>query len=205
MNNYFKILKTVCLIYVISACSTIPITNLPKLAALNPQTFDFSKAKIAVRIEEGFRVEDGDITLRVDLYNGRTQEIISETFDMVVTSKPISPFLQGQLRSGFDIYGLSFDEEDSQRVLAFRDAFSNIVEQDRNANDKVNSSQDKNSFSLNVTTQGCLEAGANPFKKMAVKVYLKPSDEKDYFTFVKEQKIDLAALNNGIMPSCGDL
>ncbi len=204
MKNYLKILKVACLISVISACSTIPITNLPKLAALSPQTFDFSKAKIAVRIEEGFRVDDGDVKLVANLYNGRTQENISETFDMVVTSKPVSPFLHGQMRSGFDVYGLSFAEKDNDRVLAFRDAFSNIVEQDRNANDKVSSQQEKNSFSLSVTTQGCLEVGSNPFQKMAVKIYLKPSEEKDYFTFVKEQKIDLAALNNGKMPSCGD-
>lgn len=197
MRNIHKIVGFILGMAVLAACSTIPITSLPKLAGLNPQSFDFSEAKIAVRIQDGYRVEDGDVTLMVHLLNGATQEQTSETFNLVVEPMPDSEFLIKEKRSGTTIYGLSFDDGDKARVLSFRDKFSAITAQN---SDGPHSSQ--NSFSLNVNTKGCLEKGANPFTKMRYKVYLKPSQKDDYFTFTKEQKIDLASTEQGQMPRC---
>ncbi len=186
-----------CGLGVLAACTTIPLTSIPKLSALNPRTFDFSKAKVAVRIQEGFKVEDGDVRLTVDLFDGAKQTHTTETFEMLVEDMPQSDFLKKESRHGMDIYGFSFKESDMARVLAFRDAFSAIAEQEGSTNERG-----QNSFSLNVNSQGCLEKGENPFQKMKVKIYLKPALDEDYFTFVKEQKIDLAELNEGKIPQC---
>ncbi|MFC7291426.1 hypothetical protein [Hirschia litorea] len=197
MKKLVSSLIAVCAIGVLSNCTTIPLTSIPKLAGLNPHTFDFSQAKVAVRIQDGFKIEDGDVKLTVDLFDGTKHERTTETFDMLVEDMPASPFLLKDRRMGTSIYGFSFKQSDMARVLAFRDTFSQIAE--RGA---ANKERAENSFSLSVTSQGCLEEGANPFEKMKVKIYLKPAAEDDYFTFVKEQKIDLAALNEGKIPSC---
>jgi len=47
------------------------------------------------------------------------------------------------------------------------------------------------SLSVSVTTRPCLKPGANPFKDPRVAIYLRPAQDEEYFTLVKERKVSI--------------
>ena len=197
MRNWIKIVISLGLFLVGSGCSTIPIASQIRLASMNPLTLDFSVLKVAVRINDDYRLSDGDVVLTAGLKDGRTGEELVEAFQMVVAPKPESRFLDDQLKRETIIYGMSFAEEDKARVLKFREKFSELKNRD-----KGDGKTEENSFFLNVNTKGCMARTGNPFAKMRVKVYLKPSLQAEYMTFVKEREIDLIDNVSGQIPFC---
>lgn len=197
MLNLLKSAVLAAVFLTFSSCSSIPITSLPKLAQLNPHTLDFANLRVAVRVDHGYRVSDGDVTLMLALRNGQTGEEKHEAFKLIVEEMPDSEFLSAQIKDDAKIYGLSFNPKDTDSLNAFQNKFSEIVEQGKS--DKVRS---ENSFSMNVNTKGCLEKGTNPFKEMNMKVFLKPDASTDYFTFIKEKSIVLSDEATGQLQYC---
>ena len=50
---------------------------------------------------------------------------------------------------------------------------------------------DEIKLSVSVTTRPCLRPGANPFKDPRIAIYLRPTQEEDYFTLVKERSVPI--------------
>ena len=46
-------------------------------------------------------------------------------------------------------------------------------------------------LSISVTTRPCLKHGISPFKDPRIAIYLRPEQDEDYFTLVKERKISI--------------
>ncbi len=199
MYNSVKIMFLLVCLAVSASCSTIPISSQVRMATLDPATLDFSAIEVAVRINEDYKLRDGDVTLGLSLRDGLTNEEFVETFLLKVEDMPNSPFLKKDQKRETQIYGMSFDEADRARLLNFRDKFSELL-----ARGKETKASGKNSFSLNVNTKGCLRKSGNPFEKMKVKVYLKPKPTAKFMTFIKERNINLVDQSNGNIPFCSE-
>ncbi|MEM8616361.1 MAG: hypothetical protein AAGF20_05440 [Pseudomonadota bacterium] len=55
----------------LSACTSIPITSMPKLASLDAETMDLSKVELAVRMQDDFDIVPESAVLSVALAHKR--------------------------------------------------------------------------------------------------------------------------------------
>lgn len=192
-NKYVYALFATALSMSVAACASIPMTSLPRLSSLNPISMDFTQTRVAVRVQEGFRVEKGDVTLTMNVKNHVSGSEVEEAFILDVDQNAASSkHLNSAMKPGYNLYRFQIDPEDYDRMTQFQANLRNRVEQS-----KANGERGSNSFIVNVHTGGCLEKTANPFQKMKVTVFLQPTPQEDYFTFIKETNFDLPISENG--------
>ena len=130
----------------LTACLSVPVTSMPRLAGLDPVTMDAAGVEVAP-----------------------------------------SEFLQDRDKQGFTIHRLHVDPADARRMADFRTYMLSLKEM-----------PGRKSLSLNVTTRPCLKAGANPFKDPRVEIYLRPTQDEDYFTLIRERKVPITWPNGEV-------
>jgi hypothetical protein len=89
-------------------------------------------------------------------------------------------FLNKRAKAGFMIHRLHIHPKDAPRMDDFRAHMLSLKE-----------APGQKSLSVSVTTRPCLKHGANPFKDPRIAIYLRPAQDEDYFTLVKERKVSI--------------
>jgi len=164
----------------LTACLSVPVTSMPRLAGLNPVTMDAAGVEVAVRAPDDYDLPVGGVMLVLSVWREDGDERREERFELVPVAGASSEFLQGRDKRGFMIHRLHVDTKDAPRMADFRAYMLSLKEM-----------PGQKGLSMNVTTRPCLKAGANPFKDPRVEIYLRPTQDEDYFTLIKERKVPI--------------
>lgn len=181
---FFRLVTLFLLLSSVAACSSIPLTSVPKLAALNPRTMEFGTLEVAARVNENFRVKEDGARFTLRLENTATTEVWEEELVLRENDDPATPFLRKQQKRGTQIVRYQIRDEDLSRVAAFREQFLEL-ERDR-------TTEGQKRFSLGASMNGCAEPGSNPFRSFKLKIYMRTSPNEEFYTLVKEQSIAFA-------------
>lgn len=168
----------VCLV----GCTSIPLSSLPKVAGLSPDTTDFMQLEMAVRMPVDYRLYADGVELSLDII---TDESIGlEPAELALTFIPVegelTQFLKRQEKSGYQIVRFQVDPDDAERAEAYRaEAFRRREEYPK-----------QNRLNFQSKTVGCVVEGANPFRSFRVKTYLRRAENEAFFTLFKERALD---------------
>jgi len=164
----------------LTACLSVPVTSMPRLAGLDPVTMDAVGVEVAVRAPDDYDLPEDGAILVLSVWREDGDEGREERFELVPVSGAPSEFLQDRNKQGFTIHRLHVDRADAPRMADFRAYMLSLKEL-----------PGQKGLSMNVTTRPCLKAGANPFKDPRVEIYLRPTQDEDYFTLIKERKVPI--------------
>lgn len=174
------------------ACTSIPLTSLPRLQGIDPMTVDPGNIEVAVRFEDGLALEDEDVTLDFAFKNGITEERLGGTFPLEPMDGALTPFLERQADRGGTILRYTLSEEQAEQI---RTARTEALTWERQA-------EGLHSLSFAAGAKPCLTDDANPFRSLRFSVYLRDDPEKDYFTLLNNQSVDVLQ-ESGELNTCG--
>lgn len=163
-----------------AGCASIPVASLPKLAALDPVSMDAGEVEVAVRAPDDYELPEGGVTLVLSVWQEEGDHKREELFHLVPVPGGPTDFLRKRAKAGFTIHRLHVDPKDAPRMDDFRAHMLSLKE-----------TPGQKSLSVSVTTRPCLKPGANPFKDPRVAIYLRPTQDEDYFTLVKERAVPI--------------
>ena len=159
----------------LSACASIPLTTLPKLAGLNFETVDMSKIELAVRIQESVGIQKGTAKLKFDLENPKFKHAM--TLDEPNTM--LSPYLKRQEKPNYKIYRFEISPEQYELAEAFR---AKVLEAKKKTKGKTR-------MSLNATVGFCQFEKGPVLETIKMTFFLKTAKDRDFYTLIKEQDI----------------
>ena len=183
----------------IAGCTSVPITSIPKLANIDPATTDFSQVELAVRVSEDFRLHRDGATIDVVL-SPDGEPPLTLNLNLQHSEAPLTPVLQRQRGSRFDILRFEIADEDAARASDYRDTV--IATRERLKAEGVSGSA---SFSIGST--GCLAQGANPFQDLRMKFFIRTRPDEAFYPPIKELKIksaDLASEDDSGISFCDE-
>ena len=163
----------------VSACTNIPLTSIPKLSALKPETMALDHVQLAVRVQEDFRPYRDVAKLRMSVSGPSLELDKSLELQLLPVADDLTPYLQGQERRGYRIAMFSVDPDEVEDINLFRDELLALKARE----------EGKNALSIGAWAKGCLAQDANPFQTLRMKLYLRAGQDEDFFTLFKEQKL----------------
>lgn len=170
-----KLILTALLTISLSACASIPLTTLPKLAGLNFETIDMSKIELAVRLQDNIGIQEGTAKLAFSLENPKFEHLMV----LDEPNRALSPYLMRKEKPGYKIYRFEISPEQYELAEIFR----------KNVLDAKKNTRGKTSMTLNATVGFCqLEKGIVP-ETIKMTFFLKTAKDRDFYTLVKEQDI----------------
>ena len=155
-------------------------------------TMDPAKIEVAVRFEDGLALEDEDVTLDFAFKNGITDERLGGTFPLEPMDGALTPFLQRQANKGGTILRYTLSEEQADQIRTTR---TEALTWERQA-------ERLHSLSFAAGAKPCLTEDANPFRSLRFSVYLRDDPEKDYFTLLNNQSVEVLK-ESGELNACG--
>lgn len=171
----------------LSACTSIPLTSIPKLSALKPETMALEKVELAVRVQEDFQLYRDGAELRLGADGQTLDEPKELALQLVPSEGQLTPYLQREERRGYRIAMFEVNPDDAQDVEAFRQELLALKARGTG----------KNSLSIAAKARGCLANGSNPFQDLRMKLYLRTETNDEFFTLFKEQKLSFGSTENG--------
>lgn len=177
---------TLCLA-ALSACTSVPITSMPKLASIDPATTDFSRVELAVRVSEDFRLHRDGATINVVLSPDGEPPLTLE-LNLQHSEAPLTSFLERQRGNRFNMLRFDIAPEDAQRASDYRDLV--IATRERLEAEGVGGSA---SFAIGST--GCLAQGANPFQDLRMKFFMRTRPDEEFYPPIREVRIKSADLS----------
>ncbi len=180
MRPRFSRLIVLTVPVILAACMSVPVTSLPRLASLNPETVDLAKTEVAVRVPEDFDIDTGGVRLIFAVTRENSPEKLEETFELEEIDGALEAGLQGHAKKGFAISRYRIAPADAPRLAAFRERTL-----------ALKSEPGKKAFSLSANAKPCLKPGANPFQDIKLTLFLRPAPDEDYFMLVKPTKLPM--------------
>lgn len=166
---------------VLTACSSVPIMSLPKLAGFNPETADFANIELAVRVQDDFNVKPGSAVFGISIDNKTKGELLNEQIILETDPRPLTPLLQKKLKPGFQIIRYSVDEATAERASDIRARVLALKEADPN----------NNRGSMSASAGICRMPDGNPLLSPSMTIFLRLDPEDEFFTLIKETRLPL--------------
>jgi len=177
----------------LAACTSIPVTNIPKLMALDPETMDIGGVEMAVRVPADWQVREEGVTLSMAVRSKTTGEVIKEQFVLEKSDEPLTPVLLSKRKKNHTVQRFEMSKETATRAAAFR---AKMLEM-------KTKHPGENEASIHANAKMCLTPGANPFQNFRFTTFIRPDPSRDFFTLFKEQKVPIEQVN-GEIKYCGD-
>lgn len=162
----------------LSACASIPLTSLPRLASLNPETLDFTQVALAVRMSEQFKVYRDGAVVEAIVESPSLDAPLELKLQMQPSDEPLTPYLRRQLKEGYSITVFTVPPEDKERIEAFRQQFDALRAD--------SSTKGQNSTTISAITMGCHIPGPFERDNLGLTLYLRPAPDETFFKFIKE-------------------
>lgn len=163
----------------LSACASIPLTSLQKLAMLDVETLDISKVEVAIRVQENVEIVDEVAIVVIEATNKKSKESVKEVFMLPKHDVTLTKYLRKQEKEGMRIRRFKFDEGTSSSVHALRAKLIEMAE----------TTQVKNSVSFGVSARPCLTIGTDFIDAMDMTIYLRTNPKKDFYILFKKQEM----------------
>lgn len=164
-------------------CTSIPLTSIPKLAALKPETMELGQLELAVRVQEDFRLYKDGTKLEIILTPEEENAEIIELY-LVPSDEPLTPYLLRQAGKRFQMIRFALNPEDVPRITAYREkalAIRTRLEADDRGGEG----------GFSIASSGCLAKGANPFQDLRMKFFIRTRPDEEFYPPLKEFKISL--------------
>ncbi|MGX7743928.1 hypothetical protein [Rhodopseudomonas parapalustris] len=169
----FKFAAAVLWLGALTACSSIPVTTMVKLARTDLSATDPSALRIAVRLPQGLRPRR--VTLRITIAVGSDKR--EEAFVLTELDDPAELLsLAGEVTNGTMIYAFRIAPADVPKLLAVRDQMA-----------AHKAKGERGSLTIGVGAEAC-RIGALPARTL-ITTYLKTEQPGDFFPLTRD--IDL--------------
>ncbi|HBF89839.1 MAG TPA: hypothetical protein DDX09_01615, partial [Hyphomonas atlantica] len=99
-----RVLLTTGLIGLIPACMSVPVTSLPRLAAMDPVSMDANQIEVAVRAPDDFDLPEDGATLVLTVWQEEGDETREELFHLQPVPGSPTEFLTQRAKAGFSIH-----------------------------------------------------------------------------------------------------
>lgn len=176
-----QVLGSLIGVAVLSACTHVPLSSIPKLAQIDPETTDLSQVELAVRVPQDFRLHRDGASINVALIpEGGTPETLA--LQLEHSTAPLTPFLERQQGSKFKILRFELDPEEAKRATDYRTHVIALKEQ-------LRAEGRGGSASFSVGSTGCLSPGANPFQDLRMKFFMRTKPDEEFYPPIKEIRI----------------
>lgn len=178
----------------LAACTSVPVTSLPRLAKLKPAEMDLMNVRVAIRVQDDVAFSADSVTLTTVLKNESQGVHIEDVVTLDGTSENLSDYLQRQLKPGYQIVQFQLNESQAQKLAALK------AQGDELRNNPLTAGG--NSLSFSVNAKPCLRPGRNPFQKARISIYLQPSPSETYFPLINEKQFKLTDEQTGTIRTC---
>jgi hypothetical protein len=173
MNRLVRVLASAALL-VLTGCSSVPLTSIPRLARIDAKTTDLSMLRVAVQLPEALRPRSGGVKLDVVTKIAGEAETktsfamieMSDTRDR--TGLPAPP-------QGSSTYAYRLSSGDAARFEALR---ASMVERGRQGK--------RGSMGLGVAAKEFCRANAAPQQSLPVTIYLMTSETTSFVPVVRD-------------------
>lgn len=182
-----------CLFGLVTACTSVPITSLPRLSTLDPIVMDPAQLDVAVRLQEGLALGEEGVTLSFRMLNKTLGEEVGGEFPLQPLDEPLNPFLLRQQAKGGTVLRFRLDEDQSAMVRQARDQM--LLWQENPDSEGV--------INIAVTAEPCLLPGVNPFRTLRFSVYLREAPDRGYFTVLSNARFKVTE-TFGRIDRCGE-
>ncbi len=172
-------------VFALSACTSVPLTSIPKVTSIDLMTMDPADMDVAIRLNEGLALENDAVALTFVLLNKITGEELGDVFPLTPLDAPLTAFLEKKATKGRSI--LRYRLSDAQ-AAQIRDARAAAIAWPKPEPD----TGDSRSMSFSVDAKPCLTEGTNPFQEHRFSIYLRADPSGDFFTLINnaEMKLD---------------
>jgi len=167
------------------SCSSVPLTSLPKLAAVKPETMDMSQLELAVRVPAPIGIPDDSAKLDITLKSAVTGETLFQELTLGQPNPELTTYLEKQEKRGYKIYRYKMNAAQVAQAETFRKAVEELRSRSKGA---------KNQMTLNASTGFCL-AGAGELDSIDMTFY-EGTRSKVNFTEVSSQTLSLPSCSN---------
>lgn len=115
-RTYSLLLATLAL----TACSTVPLTSLPKLMRLDPETVDFADLAMGASYPEGFELVGDTTRIFIGFTDPATDTLVSEAMEFRLASDEVPPRLARERRRGRKVGVYAVSAGEVARMESFR-------------------------------------------------------------------------------------
>ncbi|MEM9669229.1 MAG: hypothetical protein AAF950_09925 [Pseudomonadota bacterium] len=175
-----------------AACVGLASNAEPSSQNSNEDMLNVSALEFAVRVPEQYRLREEGASFTLTAKNGRTGEVREEDLLMLSADVAESPFLSDRRKAGHKIGRYRVDPADIARL----DAFSAALMAWKADSDSNSAGEHSLSFSANAL--GCLERIGASDEGLIMEIYMRTDPEKDFYTLVDEQPLDVSSLPDGV-------
>jgi len=174
----------------VSACTSIPLTSLPKLAGLDAMTLDPADIEVAVGFQDGLALNDEAVMLEFEFTNGVSGERLGGSFPLEPLPGALTPFLAKKATNGQSILRFGLTNEQAGVIRAARSEAKTWPKQP----------DQQHSLSFSAEAKPCLTKDGNPFRAHRFSVYLRSDPDEEFFTMVKNKRLKLNDDGTGLQP-----
>lgn len=180
----------------LQACSSVPLSSLPKLRGLKAETMDMSQLEMAVRLQENMGIAKDGAVLTMDIRNHVSGERLSQEMILQAPNPELTKYLLKQQKPGYRIYRFKLTGDQLAEAQTFR---TKALDLDARATGQ------KNNGTFEANAQLCSHVEGTVFDQAKMTFYIRTKSDKEFFMLFKEQTMALRdkAGEAVVLPVCG--
>jgi len=163
-----------------TGCATVPLSSIPKLRGLNPETVDMSKLEMAVRLPAGVGIGEKGAYLTMKMDSPHAGETIAEVINFKTPDPELTDYLSRQAKAGQAIYRFKLTGDKLAAAESFR----------RKALDlRARSEGHKSEYTYLAYADYCSTNKADSLSELDLTFYIRTRPDKSFFKLFKEQNL----------------
>jgi hypothetical protein len=184
-----------CILVLLAACGSMPVTSLIKLAQIDFASTDPRQLRMAIKLPRAIRPQPQGVTLRIGVKLANGEEQFQDFVVREVTDPKDVLALHGELDADTQVFAYRLDAEEVARVNAFRDELKRK---------QAESGGRGGALTIAIRPQACRTAELPPRPVLAT-TYLQTAETGSYVPLARD--VDLRTIDPrqdvvGAIPMC---
>jgi len=164
MRLLLRVSLGVVLAAILSACSSVPLTSLPKLRGLKAETVDMSQLELAIRLQDNMGIAKDGAVLGMIIQNTESGERLSKQMILQDPNPELTPYLRRQQKPGYRVYRFKLTGEQLAAAQAFRQQALDF---------QARTSEDKTKGTFDASARFCSHAEGTAFEQATMTFYVR--------------------------------
>ncbi len=179
MASLCKLIIGLALGLFIISCASVPITSMPKLMRLDPETMDFAQLEMATRINDGIKLIDDSVKLTMMVKTKTTGDVFKQ--DLIFShSAELTNYLKKQQKRGTQIIRYKLSTKEAVKADNLRKKILEL----KNKNPR------QNIMTFTASSKFCKKTGSD-ISVVNFTSYLRTAPDKEFFKLFKENSIKI--------------